>query len=58
MRFEFLKKYFTIFKKEGFKGVFREGGWRVVTYLILFFLIKGILFYVVIPYLIFKGSIL
>ena len=52
-----LSKYINIYKKDGFKGVFKEGGWRVVGFAILFFLIKGVRFYIVIPYLIFKGII-
>lgn len=52
-----LSKYIKIYKEDGFKGVFKEGGWRVVGLATLFFLIKGVLFYIVIPYLIVKGII-
>lgn len=50
-----LKDYIQIFRDKGIKGVISKGGWRVVAYLVLFFLLKGVLFYVIIPYFIFKG---
>ena len=53
---KFLSKYTKIYKEDGFKGVFKEGGWRVVGLVTLFFLMKGVLFYIV-PYLIVKGII-
>ena len=54
---KFLKKYTKIYKEDGFKGVLKEGGWKVVGIFSLFFLIKGILFYIIGPYLIAKGII-
>ena len=47
---KFLSKYTKIYKEDGFKGVWKEGGWRVVGIFSLFFLIKGIL-WLIIPYL-------
>ena len=54
---KFLRKYTKIYKEDGFKGVFKEGGWRVVGLVTLFFLMKGVLFYIIVPYLIVKGII-
>jgi len=50
-----LIKYTQIYKKDGFKGVFKEGGWRVITYFFLFYLIRDSILYIIIPYLIVKG---
>jgi len=54
---KFLRKYSTIYQEDGFKAVFKEGGWRVVGIFTLFFLMKGVLFYIIVPYLIVKGII-
>ena len=54
---KFLKKYTKIYKEDGFKAVLKEGGWRVVGIFTLFFLMKGVLFYIIVPYLIVKGII-
>jgi hypothetical protein len=51
-----VKKYRTIFKEEGFKGVIRKAGWPAAIGLFLFFLIKGLL-WLLIPYLLAKGCI-
>ena len=40
---KFLSKYTQIYKQHGFKGVIKEGGWKVAGIFSLFFLIKGIL---------------
>ena len=53
---KFLRKYTKIYKEDGFKGVLKEGGWRVVGIFFLFFLIKGML-WLIIPYLTVKGII-
>jgi len=54
---KFLKKYTKIYKEDGFKGVLKEGGWRVITYFVLFYLIRDTILYIIIPYLIVKGII-
>ena len=50
----FTSKYISIFKKEGVKGVIKEGGWRILVVLFCFFLIKGLV-WLSIPYLFFKS---
>ena len=49
-----ISKYISVFKKEGFQGVLKQGGWKIVIGLFLFFLLKGIA-WIVVPYFIFKG---
>ena len=53
----FLSKYTKIYKEHGFKGVWNVGGWRVIAYFILFYLIRDTILYIIIPYLIVKGII-
>lgn len=50
-----LIKYTKIYKKDGFKGVLKEGGWRLLVYFFLFYLIRDSILYIIIPYLIVKG---
>ena len=53
----FLTRYTQIYKEDGFKGVLKEGGWRVITYFILFYLIRDTILYIILPYLFIKGII-
>jgi hypothetical protein len=54
---KFLSKYTKIYKEDGFKGVLKEGGWRIVIYFFLFYLIRDTILYIIIPYLIVRGII-
>ena len=54
---KFLRKYTKIYKENGFKGVLKEGGWKVITYFVLFYLIRDTILYIIVPYLIVKGII-
>jgi hypothetical protein len=54
---KFLRKYTSIYKEDGFKGVLKVGGWRVITYFVLFYLIRDTILYIIVPYLIVKGII-
>ena len=54
---KFLKKYVAIFKKDGIKGVLKEGGWRIVVYFFLFYLVRDSILYIIIPYLLYKGVV-
>jgi hypothetical protein len=54
---KFLRKYTKIYKEDGFKGVLKTGGWRVITYFVLFYLIRDTILYIIVPYLIVKGII-
>jgi hypothetical protein len=50
-----LNKYIQIYKKEGFKAVIKTGGWKIAGIAILFFLVKGVLFYIILPSLFLRG---
>ena len=52
-----LIKYTKIYKEDGFKGVLKVGGWRVITYFVLFYLIRDTILYIIVPFLIVKGII-
>ena len=54
---KFLDSYVQIFKKDGFKGVLKEGGWKVLFYFFMFYLIRDTILYIIIPYLIVKGIV-
>lgn len=54
---QFLRKYVSIFKKDGIKGVLKVGGWKIVVYFFLFYLVRDTILYIIIPYLLLKGVI-
>jgi len=58
LKFKFLDKYIQIFRKDGFKGVLKEGGWKIFFYFFMFYLIRDSILYILIPYLVVKGIIL
>ena len=33
---KFLQEYITVFKEDGFKGVLRKGGWKILFLYVLF----------------------
>ncbi len=51
----FLAKYLEIFRKEGLKGVLKQGGWKILLYFFLYYLIRDTILYILIPYLVVKG---
>ena len=55
--FKFFKKYIKIFKESGFKGLIKEGGWKLLIGFFLYYLIRDTILYILIPYLIVKGVI-
>ena len=55
--FKFLAKYIKIFKESGFKGLIKEGGWKLLIGFFLYYLIRDTILYIIIPYLIVKGII-
>ena len=56
-KIRFISHYTSIFKKDGLKGVLKEGGWKVLFYFFIFYLIRDTILYIIIPYLIIKGII-
>ena len=55
LRVKFLQEYIAVFKEDGFKGVLRKGGWKILFYFFMFYLIRDSILYILIPYLIYKG---
>ncbi|MBT6809058.1 MAG: hypothetical protein HOA52_06190 [Flavobacteriales bacterium] len=58
LRVKFLEEYITVFKEDGFKGVLRKGGWKILFYFFMFYLIRDSILYILIPYLVVKGFFL
>ena len=54
---KFINEYTKIYRDEGFKGVIKKGGWRLLIYFFMFYLIRDSILYILIPYLISKGFI-
>jgi hypothetical protein len=52
-----MKVYIAIYKKEGFKGIVRKGGWKILFYFFMFYLIRDTIIYILLPYLVVKGII-
>ena len=50
-----MSKYTDIYRKEGFKGLIKKGGWKLLVAFFVFYLIRDLILYVLIPYLIAKG---
>ena len=44
------------FKEGGLRGLFRRYGWKLFAAFFLFYLIRDLTLYVLIPYLIFRGA--
>jgi hypothetical protein len=55
LRVKFLQEYIAVFKEDGFKGVLRKGGWKILFYFFMFYLIRDSILYIFIPYLVVKG---
>ena len=54
---KFLEKYIAIFKESGFKGLIKEGGWKLLFFFFMYYLIRDSILYILIPYLIVKGIV-
>ena len=52
---KWVKKYIQIYKERGFKALIKEAGWKVVVGVFLFYLVRDLILYVLIPYLIARG---
>ena len=55
LRVKFLQEYIAVFKEDGFKGVLRKGGWKILFYFFMFYLIRDSILYILIPFLVVKG---
>ena len=47
--------YKEIYRREGFKGVVKKGGWRLLLGLFLYYLIRDSFLYLILPYLVARG---
>ena len=52
---KFIKKYTEVYKKDGFRGLVKKGGWKLLFYFFMFYLIRDTFLYILTPYLIGKG---
>ena len=52
---KFIQKYTEVYKKDGFRGLVKKGGWKLLFYFFMFYLIRDTFLYILIPYLIGKG---
>jgi hypothetical protein len=50
-----LKEIMTTFKESGFKAVARKYGWKLFLVVFVYYLIRDVTIYIVIPYLIYQG---
>ena len=49
------KEYRQVFKEQGFKGLVKKYGWKLVAAVFMYYLIRDSILYILIPYLIAKG---
>tara|TARA_B100000427_G_C15007390_1_gene376743 strand:+ start:145 stop:339 length:195 start_codon:yes stop_codon:yes gene_type:complete len=56
-KIKILTKYVKIFKESGFRGLIKEGGWRLLVIFFMYYLIRDSILYILIPYLVVKGII-
>ena len=47
---KWIQEYTEVYKKEGFKGVIKKGGYKILLYFFLFYLIRDVILYIIIPY--------
>ena len=52
---KFIKEYTKIYRKDGLRGVLKKGGWKILFYFFIFYLIRDTILYILIPYLGYKG---
>ena len=52
---KFIEKYTDIYRKDGFKGLVKKGGWKFFFYFFMFYLIRDTILYILIPYLAWQG---
>ena len=49
------KEYRQVLKEQGFKGLVKKYGWKLVVAVFIYYLIRDSILYILIPYLIAKG---
>ncbi len=53
----FIKEWIKLIRTAGFKGFVREKGWKVLVVFVLFYLIRDLIIYLLIPYLIINNIV-
>ncbi len=54
---KWMKGYIKIYKEKGLKAAIKSAGWKVFALIFLYYLIRDVTLYILIPYLIAKGVI-
>ncbi|WP_413291368.1 hypothetical protein [Bdellovibrio sp. HCB337] len=58
MRFmKVLREIKATFKETGFKGVTQKYGWKLFLAVFVYYLVRDLTLYVLLPYLVFKGFV-
>jgi len=52
---DFILQWVSIWKADGFKALVKQKGWKVIVVIIIYYLIRDIILYVLIPYGLYKG---
>ena len=52
---KFIRPYVKIWQEEGFSAFLKKAGWKVVLGVVVFYLIRDSIIYLVLPYLVAKG---
>lgn len=51
----FLREYANIWREQGFRALLKQKGWKVVLVIVVYYLIRDSILYILIPYLIARG---
>ena len=54
---KFIQEWMRLIKEEGLKSFLGQKGWKVVLFIIVFYLIRDSILYILIPYLIYTNII-
>ena len=49
-----IKTYKEIYKEKGIKAVFKKGGWKLFALVFMYYLVRDVTLYILIPYLLAK----
>jgi hypothetical protein len=52
---QFLREFKTTLRETGFKGIAKKYGWKLFLVLFVYYLVRDIILYLALPYLIYQG---
>ncbi len=52
---KFIREWAQIIRERGWRSFLKEKGWKIVFAIILFYLIRDTIIYIILPYLIFNN---